>query len=179
MTVPVHLSLFSFSLVVTAKAVERLYCKRPIQCLASSKILTPPPPSPPGECLSPPPRLWCEGRTHSQGGEGVGGGSIFWKKPDTALYSVHIYCKYFVPIADRFRRTRMGSALSQKLVSTTTATATNSNTTVRFSGLEATAAATAAAGGQQQADPATNSSHSSQGRISNIEKIYFCLWFIR
>jgi hypothetical protein len=25
-------------------AVEELYCKRPIQCLASSEILTPPPP---------------------------------------------------------------------------------------------------------------------------------------
>ncbi len=33
-------------------AVEGLYCKRPIQCLASSKILT-------GECESP--RLWCGG----------------------------------------------------------------------------------------------------------------------
>ncbi len=33
--------------------IERLYCKRPIQCLASSKILTshPAPPSPPGECV--------------------------------------------------------------------------------------------------------------------------------
>jgi hypothetical protein len=68
----------------------------------------------------------------------------------------------------------MGSGLSQKLVSTT-ATATNSNTTVRFSGLEATAtaaAATATTAGQQQADPAATSSHSSQGRISNIEKIF-------
>jgi hypothetical protein len=75
-------------------------------------------------------------------------------------------------IAYRFLRTRMGSALSQKLVSTTTATATNSNTTVRFSGLEATATAAAtAAGGQQQADPAAANSHSSQGRISNIKKI--------
>jgi hypothetical protein len=34
--------------------------------------------SPPGEC--------CGGRTHSPGGEG-GGGSIFWKTQDTALYS--------------------------------------------------------------------------------------------
>jgi hypothetical protein len=74
-------------------------------------------------------------------------------------------------IAYLFLRTRMGSALSQKLVSTT-ATATNTNTTVRFSGLEATAisAATATAGGQQQADPAATS-HISQGRISNIKKI--------
>jgi hypothetical protein len=51
-------------------SVERLYCKRPILCLASFKILTP--------------HLWCGGRTHSLGGEG-GGGSIFWQTPDTAL----------------------------------------------------------------------------------------------
>ncbi len=31
------------------------------------------------------PRLCCGGRTHSPGGEG-GGGSIFWKTQDTALY---------------------------------------------------------------------------------------------
>jgi hypothetical protein len=47
--------------------------------------IDPPPPSPPGECV--PPRLWCGGRTHSLGEEG-GGGSIIWKTPDTALYSV-------------------------------------------------------------------------------------------
>jgi hypothetical protein len=65
----------------------------------------------------------------------------------------------------------MGSAMSQKLV-TTTATATANNTTVRFSGLEVTASAAAAAtaGGQQLADPATTGL-SSQGRISNIKKI--------
>ncbi len=57
------------------ESVERLYCKRPILCLASSKILTP--------------RLWCGGRTHSLGGEG-GGGSIFWKTPGTALYSTYV-----------------------------------------------------------------------------------------
>ncbi len=33
--------------------VERLYCKRPILWLASSKIFTPPT-SPPGECVPPP-----------------------------------------------------------------------------------------------------------------------------
>jgi hypothetical protein len=39
----------------SAAPVEGLYCKRPIQCPASSKILTPPPPtpSPPGECVPP------------------------------------------------------------------------------------------------------------------------------
>ncbi len=34
-------------------SVKRLFCKRPIQCLASSKILPPLPP-PPGECVLPP-----------------------------------------------------------------------------------------------------------------------------
>jgi hypothetical protein len=45
--------------------------------------IDPPPPSPPG-------------RTHLLGGEGVGGGSIFWKTPDTALYSTVYIHKYFV-----------------------------------------------------------------------------------
>ncbi len=35
----------------TGTGVEGLYCRRPIQCLASSEILTPPTPSPPGECV--------------------------------------------------------------------------------------------------------------------------------
>ncbi len=49
--------------------------------------IDPPTSSPPGECV--PSRLWCGGRTHSLGGEGVGG-SIFWKMPDTALYSTYV-----------------------------------------------------------------------------------------
>jgi len=65
--------------------VEGLYCKRPIQCLASSKILTPPPPHCPAS-VYPPPRLWCGGRTHSLGGKGVGG----QKTPDTDLYSIYV-----------------------------------------------------------------------------------------
>jgi hypothetical protein len=36
-----------------------------------------------------PPRLWCGGRTHSLGGEGVGA-QYFWKTPDTALYSKYV-----------------------------------------------------------------------------------------
>ncbi len=36
-----------------------------------------------------PPRLWCGGRTHSLGGEGVGG-SIVRKTPDNALYSIYV-----------------------------------------------------------------------------------------
>jgi hypothetical protein len=54
--------------------VERLYCKRPILWLASSKILTPHPPR-------------GEDTLAGWRGGGVGGGSIFWKTQDTALYS--------------------------------------------------------------------------------------------
>ena len=52
---------------------ERLYCKRPILCLVSSKILTPHPPHRPAIVYPPPPCLWCGGKTHSLGGKGVGG----------------------------------------------------------------------------------------------------------
>ncbi len=71
---------------LSVPTVERLYCKRPIQCLASSKILTPPPPTARRVCT---PRLWCGGRTHSLGGE-RGGGSIFWKTPGTVLYFTYL-----------------------------------------------------------------------------------------
>jgi hypothetical protein len=64
--------------------VERLYCKRPIQCLASSKILTPTP-SPPGEGV-----LGAGGGEDKLArGRGVGG-SIVRKTPDTALYSIYV-----------------------------------------------------------------------------------------
>ncbi len=72
---------------VFGNTVQRLdYCKRPILWLASSKILTSPPIHLTARRVSTP------GRTQSLSGEG-GGGSIFWKTPGTALYSV---CKYFV-----------------------------------------------------------------------------------
>ncbi len=72
--------------------VERLYFKMPIQCLASSKILTHIP-SPPGECVPwLPSRLWCGGRTHSLGGERVGGNIL----EDARHYSVLYICKYFM-----------------------------------------------------------------------------------
>jgi hypothetical protein len=70
--------------------VERLYCKRPIQCLASSKILTPPTLSLPGECVSvciPLPLV--RGENTLAGLRGVGG-SIFWKMPSTQLYTLHM-----------------------------------------------------------------------------------------
>jgi hypothetical protein len=44
-----------------------------------------PPPSPPGECVPP----FERGMTHSLGGE-RGGGLIFWKTSDTALYSTYV-----------------------------------------------------------------------------------------
>jgi hypothetical protein len=63
--------------------VERLYCKRPILCLASSKILTP---SPPGEC---------GGRTHSLGGDWRGRWEVNILR-DARHSSVLYICKYFV-----------------------------------------------------------------------------------
>jgi hypothetical protein len=50
--------------------------------------IDPPSPSPPGECV--PAAFGAgEGHMHSLGGEG-GGGSIFWKTSDTALYSTYV-----------------------------------------------------------------------------------------
>jgi hypothetical protein len=60
--------------------VEGLNCKRPVQCLAFTKILTTHTPSPPGECGA--------GEDTLAGCRG-GRGSIFWKTPDTALYSTY------------------------------------------------------------------------------------------
>ncbi len=65
--------------------VEGLYCKRPIQCLASCKILTPHP--------SHRPPLVQGADTLAKG---RGSLVIVWKTPDTALYS--IICQYFVHV---------------------------------------------------------------------------------
>jgi hypothetical protein len=66
----VRCTAYSHAMLDSVDRVDGLYCKRPIQCLVSLEILTPPPtPSPPGECTL---RLCCGGRTHSLGGEGVG-----------------------------------------------------------------------------------------------------------
>jgi hypothetical protein len=77
-------------------SVERLDCKRPILWLASSKILTPAPLTARRVCsvpsTPPPPRLWCGGRTHSLGGEGVGGQYLEDARHSSVLY----VCKYFV-----------------------------------------------------------------------------------
>ncbi len=66
--------------------VEGLYCKRPIQCLASSAILTPHP-SPPGECVTP---AFGAGGGHTRWVERGGVGSIVRKVRDTALYSIYL-----------------------------------------------------------------------------------------
>ncbi len=71
------------------ETVERLCCKRTIQCLASSKILTPTPLTARRVCT---PRLWCGGRPHSLGGKG-GGGSIFWETPALYLYIRTLYLR--------------------------------------------------------------------------------------
>jgi hypothetical protein len=74
-----------FSALVTLSPVEGLYCKRPIQYLASSGILTPHPlTARPRVCTPPPLGV---GEDTLAGWRG-GGGSIVRKTPDTALYSL-------------------------------------------------------------------------------------------
>ncbi len=63
-----------------------LYCRRPIQCLASSKILTPHPLTTRRVCVPP---AFGAGEDTLAKWRG-GGGSIFWKTPETALYSTYV-----------------------------------------------------------------------------------------
>jgi len=68
------------------RIVEGLYCKRPIQCLASSEILTPHRPA------SVDPLAFGAGGGHTrwvERGWGVNS-SIVRKTPDTALYSIYV-----------------------------------------------------------------------------------------
>ncbi len=77
-------------------SVEGLYSKRPIQCLASSVILTPHTLTA-GECVPRPPAPKAGGgHMHSLGGEGVGR-SIVPKTPDTALYSIYVSTLWVIP----------------------------------------------------------------------------------
>ncbi len=64
------------------RSVEGLYCKRPIKCLASSKILTHRPAS-----VDPP--AFGAGEDTLAEWRG-GGGSIVRKMPDSALYSMYV-----------------------------------------------------------------------------------------
>ncbi len=76
-------------------AAEGLYWKRPIQCPASSKYWPPHPLTAPWVCTPPPPPLvWGE---NALAGWIGGGGSIFWKTPDTALYSTYVSTLWSLP----------------------------------------------------------------------------------
>jgi hypothetical protein len=57
--------------------------------------IDPPSPSPPGECV---PRLCCGGRTHSPGGEGVGGGVNILEEArhSSVLYLYRILFGYII-----------------------------------------------------------------------------------
>jgi hypothetical protein len=70
----------------TGEGVEGLYCQRPIQCLASSKILTPHPLTTRLVCTPPP---LVRGEDTLAGGRGGGWGSIFGILED-ALYSTYV-----------------------------------------------------------------------------------------
>ncbi len=72
--------------------VEGLYCKRPIQCLASSEILRNIDLPSPHRSASVwvPPRLWCGQGVDTLAGRRGGGGSIVRKTPDTVLYSIYV-----------------------------------------------------------------------------------------
>ncbi len=77
---------------------EGLYWKRPIQCLASSEILTPHPTHRPASVYPPPfPPPLVRGEGTIAGWRG-GGGSIVRKTPDTALYSIYAITLWPVPI---------------------------------------------------------------------------------
>jgi hypothetical protein len=68
--------------------IERLYCKRPIQCLASFKILTTHPLTTPGECVPP---AFGAGGGHTYWVERGVGGQYFGRRQTLNV------CKYFVP----------------------------------------------------------------------------------
>jgi hypothetical protein len=72
-------------------AVEGLYCKRPIQCLASSEILTPPPHPLTARRVYPP--AFGAGGGHTRLGERGWGVK---SSEDARHCSVLYICKYFV-----------------------------------------------------------------------------------
>ncbi len=83
-----HIYVYSDALALVS-LVERLYCKRPIQCLASSKILTPTPHRP--ASMYPPPLVHGEDTLSGwSGGWGVN------NLEDARHCSVLYICKYFV-----------------------------------------------------------------------------------
>jgi hypothetical protein len=112
------------------------YCKRPIQCLESSEILTPHPLTARRRMC-----LWFGGRTYSLGGEGVGG-SIVWKTPDTALYSIYVSTLcimhkvlYCCKMCQRRWRTSSGFFISWQFGSCFSWVAKKTNVTGRLSSI--------------------------------------------
>ncbi len=85
-------STLCFGGVGRGGSVEWLYCKRPILRLSSSKILTPNLPHRPASVYPPPHPSSGAGEDTLAGWKGGGGSifSIFWKTPDTALYSTYV-----------------------------------------------------------------------------------------
>jgi hypothetical protein len=69
--------------------IEGLNCKKPIQCLASSKILTPPPPHP-GECVPPPPLV--RGEDTLAGWRGGWGVNILEDARHCSVLYICTYC---------------------------------------------------------------------------------------
>ncbi len=80
-------SMYINILFLTVQVVERLYCKRPILCLSSSKILTPHPPLRPA-IVYPPPLVGGED-TLARGRGGVGG--HYFGRRETQLCTLHMY----------------------------------------------------------------------------------------
>ncbi len=83
-------------------SVAGLYCKRPIQCLTSSEILTPHPLTAWRVCT---PHAFGAGGEHTRWVESGwgGGGSITRKTPGTALYSIYV-CKYFYALQSTIKK---------------------------------------------------------------------------
>ncbi len=70
--------------LVSKSTVERLYCKRPIQCLATSNWPPPPTPSPAGECVPLPPH-----QRHTRWVKTGWGGQYFGRRK-TQLCALHM-----------------------------------------------------------------------------------------
>jgi hypothetical protein len=96
------------------KTVEGLYCKRPIQCLPSSELLTPPPPRCPASLY---PLAFGAGGGQTgwvEGGGGVGVNTVVRKTPDTALYSIYVSTLWIRPIEGNAKSLRRKSNLHKE-----------------------------------------------------------------
>ncbi len=71
------------------------------------------------------------GRTHSQGGEG-GGGSIFWKTQDTALYSTYIESSLYAGIRGTNENLDFGSFIMQSTLELSTRVVKEESVEVKY-----------------------------------------------